>query len=172
MHEDDEVRASPAQRKKAEWEMIMLVYHRARLLLLLARLSLHSRMSCNDPGGPWANGCLKFCPALTSRSTPSFNKSPERGHRCLFIFLLFSWIFQKLLLKKLCRTDPRMTELCSVVGYSLEGSGSDTMVHICHHLHEYVWLCTICTLKAASTKLSANEESAYMNHSVCVDNSY
>lgn len=68
--------------------MIMLVYHRARLLLLLARLSFHSGVSCNDPGGPWANGCLKFSPALTSRSTPSFNKGPERGHVHPFIFLL------------------------------------------------------------------------------------
>jgi len=119
--------------------MIMLVYHRARLLLLLARLSFLSGVSCNDPGRPWANGCLKFSPALTSRSTPSFNKGPELGHRRPFIFLLlFREYFRG------CKAAPFQRALSNRplndrgvfnAGNSSEGLGLDTVAHI---FHEYV----------------------------------
>lgn len=155
--QEDEEQVSPAYRKKGgEREMIMLVYHRARLLFHLARLSFHSGVSCNDPGGPWASGCLKFSPALTSRSTPSFNKGPEWGHGHPFIFLLLfvniSEAVKQLLFREQRLTDPWMTEVCSIAGNSSDGSGLDTMAHICHLLHEYV--------------LTEMGKSPYMNHSV------
>lgn len=152
----------PIEKKGGEREMIMLVYHRARLLLLLARLSFYSGVSCNDPRGPWANGCLKFSLALTSRSTPSFNKGPERGHGRPFIFLLLfvniSEAVKQLLFREQCLTDPWMTEVFSIAGNSWDGSGLDTMVCICHCLLEYV--------------LTETGESPYMNYSVHAETPY
>ncbi len=44
--------------------MIILVYHRTRLLLLLALLSFHSGMSCNDPGGALGKWMFKILPGF------------------------------------------------------------------------------------------------------------
>ncbi len=156
------MRTSPAYRKKEESEKWLYSY--------ITALGFSCSWLCSPsiqewavmiPGGPWANGCLKFSPALTSRSTPSFNKGPEQGHGHPFIFLLLFVNISEAVrqpFREQCLIDPWMTEVCSIAGNSSDGSGLDTMACICHCLLEYV--------------LTETGNSLYMNHSVHAETPY